>query len=274
MNKEQLLKLLENDRLKEVLDELAKQAREGKHYLHDDIILLSGRQSSIRRDQNRGLITYAQAGTEQNKIRHSIQILIEEFFESTNSKRTILFLGASPKDLDVLRINEEIQRIKDGLDAATYRHQFAFVTEPAVQISTITKAMQEYSPAIVHFSGHGSGEDGISVESESGEEVLFPNAGLDRLFRITTEHVECVILNACYASVQAEIISRHGIYVIGMNNSIEDTASIKFAIGFYQSLGEGKDYEYAFDIAMINISSFLDSADIPELWKDGKLIGR
>ena len=55
-----------------------------------------------------------------------------------------------------------------------------------------------------------------------------------------------------------------------MNKARGDKAAIDFAVGFYQSLGEGEDYEFAFDMAMVNNSVNLDDASTPEIWKNGK----
>ena len=76
-----------------------------------------------------------------------------------------------------------------------------------MQIPTITKAMQQYNPDIIHFSGHGDGVEGIIVEDINGDIVRFPTFGLNRLFKRFKEKVKCVVLNACYSKEQAEVIS-------------------------------------------------------------------
>jgi len=57
-----------------------------------------------------------------------------------------------------------------------------------------------------------------------------------------------------------------------MNDEIGDEAARKFVVGFYQSLGEGNTYEFAFEVGMIHISNEYDDANIPELWFNGKRI--
>ncbi|HPG05640.1 MAG TPA: CHAT domain-containing protein [Saprospiraceae bacterium] len=272
MDRTQIENLLANDRLEEVLTLVKNFAdKQQDQYLENDAIMLLGRLNSARRDQNMGFVTREQAQITLNQIRNSVLSFVDQCLKSQITMDTILFLGASPKDLAVLRTNEEIQRIQDGIRAATFRDRLNFVSEPAVQISTITNAMQRYQPSIVHFSGHGAGQEGIAVEDANGEEVLFPNAGLDRLFGLFKEQVKCVLLNACYSNVQAEIISRHGIYVIGMDNAVGDDAAIHFSIGFYQSIGEGKDYPFAFDVGCVNGSPYLGTVN-PEMWFEGNKI--
>jgi hypothetical protein len=57
-----------------------------------------------------------------------------------------------------------------------------------------------------------------------------------------------LILNACFSEVQADAISQHIKYVIGMNKAIGDTAAIEFSIGFYDALGAGETYEKSIPI--------------------------
>ena len=182
----------------------------------------------------------------------------------------ILFLAATPEDQVILNMGRELNKIEQALSLSTYRGKFKLETKTAVKVPDITQAMQVHRPQIVHFSGHGSGELGLVVEDDAGQSRFFPTTGLDRLFRLFKNNVKCVVLSACYSADQAEVISKHGMYVIGMNNSVSDTAAIDFATGFYQSLGEGYDYEFAFEIALVNTSPNLEDADYPELWHNGK----
>jgi hypothetical protein len=66
------------------------------------------------------------------------------------------------------------------------------------------------------------------------------------LFELCADHVECVLLNACYSEVQSDAIIQHIAHVIGMSDAIGDTAAIKFSTGFYDALGAGKTIETAY----------------------------
>jgi hypothetical protein len=69
-----------------------------------------------------------------------------------------------------------------------------------------------------------------------------------------------VVLNACYSEQQAEAIAKHIDYVVGMKKAIGDEAAIKFAVGFYDALGAGMNYEIAFDFGR----NAIDLRGIPE----------
>ncbi|HXO74251.1 MAG TPA: hypothetical protein VN824_03450, partial [Puia sp.] len=66
------------------------------------------------------------------------------------------------------------------------------------------------------------------------------------LFKLVADHVQCVLLNACYSAKQADIIARHIDFVIGMTQAIDDKAALAFAVGFYAALGSGKSVEMAY----------------------------
>ncbi|MEM6403767.1 MAG: CHAT domain-containing protein, partial [Cyanobacteria bacterium P01_D01_bin.116] len=118
----------------------------------------------------------------------------------------------------------------------------------AVRFGDVYQALLDFKPQIVHFSGHGSGNDGLALEDEDGNLKLVDNLALAKLFELFSTTVECVVLNACYSEVQAIAIAKHIPYVIGMNQEIGDKAAIKFATGFYNALGAGESVEFAYKL--------------------------
>lgn len=112
-----------------------------------------------------------------------------------------------------------------------------------MRVRDVHRTLLDFKPQIVHFSGHGEGDDGLALENESGQ-IQFVNAeALAGLFDLFANKVECVVLNACYSEVQAEAIVKHISYVIGMNK-----AAIEFAVGFYDALGAGESVEFAYQL--------------------------
>jgi len=208
----------------------------------------------------------------QTYISTKLQHLEETFMNNQVEKRKILFLGANPIDTDKLRIDEELRKIDDGLQAAKFRENFELVSKWAVKMETLTKAMLDNNPQIIHFAGHGE-KKGIALEQEDGTTHIIPIEALKRLFRLFKDKVECVVLNACYSEEQAKAISENNIYVVGMNDRIGDRTAIDFSVGFYQSIGAGKDYEFAHQMGVtLLMSKNISQGDIPVMWKDGKRI--
>ena len=148
---------------------------------------------------------------------------------SNAAPQTILFLAANPKDTGRLRLDQELRDIAEGLQRAQKRDQFNLEQRLAVRPRDIQRAMLDVSPQIVHFSGHGAGEQGLIFEDESGNAKLVNGAALAGLFELFADRIQCVVLNGCYSEVQATAIAQHIPYVIGMNQAIGDKAAIAFA---------------------------------------------
>jgi hypothetical protein len=162
--------------------------------------------------------------------------------------KKILVLSANPKGTKPLRLNEEIREIKEGLRLAKKRDSFQIDSAEAVRDIDIHRSILNYEPQIIHFSGHGAGEEGLIFEDNTGQQKLVDAAALAGLFELFADDVECVLLNACYSEIQAKAIAKHINYVIGMSQEIGDKAAIKFAVGFYDALGAGRSVEFAYKL--------------------------
>ena len=181
----------------------------------------------------------------------------------------ILILTANPRipDYDPLRLDAEVRRIKEALQRSRYRDRFEIATKLAVRTRDLRRALLDHRPQIIHFSGHGTGEQGLALENDAGKLQLVSTEALARLFGVfETGEIECVLLNACYSEVQANAIHQFVDCVIGMNQPIGDKAAIQFAEGFYDALGSGSAYEEAFNIGCNAIDLEGSSAySIPKL---------
>jgi hypothetical protein len=164
----------------------------------------------------------------------------------TDMMRKILFLASNPTDTGRLRVDQEVRDIENGLKLSNARDQFELIPSFAVRIEDLRRKLLEHSPQIVHFSGHGTGVDGIVLENDKGESFPVSTDALANLFELCAEYVDCVVLNACESDSQSEAISKHIPYVIGMTSSVSDAAAREFAVGFYDALGAGKPIQVAF----------------------------
>ena len=167
---------------------------------------------------------------------------------SNADAQTILFLAANPKDIGRLRLDQELRDIADGLQRAQQRDQFKLEQRLAVRPRDIQRAMLDVGPQLIHFSGHGTGEQGLIFEDDIGNAKLVDGAALAGLFELFADQITCVVLNGCYSEAQAQAIAQHIPYVIGMNQAIGDKAAISFAVGFYDALGAGRPIEFAYKL--------------------------
>lgn len=166
----------------------------------------------------------------------------------SNSRKTILVLASSPTNEARLRLDKEVREIDEGLRRSQHREKFTLQQRWGLRPDDLRRALLDFNPEIVHFCGHGSGDDGLVLENDAGKAQLVPTEALANLFkRFATRGLKCVVLNACYSEIQANAIAQHIDYVVGMNSKIGDDAAIKFAVGFYDELGAGWSYEDAYN---------------------------
>jgi hypothetical protein len=165
--------------------------------------------------------------------------------KSTSPKK-ILVLTANPDTSCHLRLDREVREIQEGLRQSSNRDQFIVETKWAVQTRDIRRSLMYFKPHYVHFSGHGANNGGLAVESNiHGVHLIEPDA-LAEMFSLFVDHVECVLLNACYSEIQANAIVQHIETVVGMTEAIDDRSAIAFSVGFYDALGNGYPAELAY----------------------------
>jgi CHAT domain len=168
-------------------------------------------------------------------------------------KRTVLLLAANPASTETLDLRTEYEAIEQCLKRTPNQHTLSVVAKDAVTDDDLRRALLDYEPEIVHFSGHGTGRRGLVFE-EVGEPLFISGDALSGLLGLCSTHVKCVVLNACYSEVQARSISSVVEYVIGMSRAIGDIAATKFSTGFYDSLASGRSYTDAFHFGCNAIS--------------------
>ena len=162
-----------------------------------------------------------------------------------SGKTSVLVLASNPKDTPALRLDQEVREIQVGL-LRSHRKGFSVRQDWAVRPRDIRRALLEHRPTIVHFCGHGSGEEGLVFEDDRGKSHLVSSRAIANLFKLFSAQVKCVVLNACFSENQAHAIAHHIDYVVGMSREIQDQAAIEFALGFYDAIAAGESYETAF----------------------------
>lgn len=163
----------------------------------------------------------------------------------------VLILTANPEiaDHDPLRVDAEVRQIEEAIQRSRNRDRFQLVNKLAVRTTDLRRALLDHKPQIVHFSGHGTGEQGLVLENDAGKAQLVSTEALSSLFGIfEPNEIECVLLNACYSEIQAIAIHQYIDCVIGMNQPIGDKSAIQFAEGFYDALGAGTSYDKAYRV--------------------------
>jgi hypothetical protein len=176
---------------------------------------------------------------------------------------TILILEAIPHGL---RLDKEVRNIRESIERGS-RDKFILERRSAIRPKDIRRALADTKPSIVHFCGHGDEHGNLIIEDDGGSKKLLKPAGLAGLFKLYSEHIQCVIVNTCFSEKIAESLSQHISYAVGMNHEITDESAIAFSEGFYDTLGYKLDesqsvFERAFDEGIAAISLEDDEKNI------------
>lgn len=189
--------------------------------------------------------------------------------------KTILILASNP--YGDLRIDREIRDLTAAIDRSKNTQEFAVVPNLAVRPGDLHDIFVGHNPYVVHFCGHGAGEEGLVFESDHSGEQLVSNQALSGLFSLFGQNVECVLLNACTTEIQANVISQHVPYVVGTSREILDRAAYFFAVGFYKALGNGESIEVSFargcNAVELELPNVRIVSNIAETWRKAKVVG-
>ncbi len=153
---------------------------------------------------------------------------------------TVLFLAANPVRTQRLQLAEECRVIEDKIRKSKFRDQIRFCSWWAARPADLLRALIEDTPAVLHFSGHGYGHQGLCFQSDDGGETSVSTDVLAQVMRAAGASVTVVVLNACYSEIQAQALVAHIPCVIGMPDAIGDEAAILYAESFYSALASGK----------------------------------
>jgi hypothetical protein len=164
---------------------------------------------------------------------------ISVFQPAQSPSSTILFLAADASHNTQLELGEEYRAIDDEIRKARFRDQVLLMSRWAVRPDDLLGALNAHAPRVLHFSGHGSGAQGLCFQSEDGSVAIVSGEALKEVMGAAGASVRLVVLNACYSEVQADAIVAHIPCVIGMTDAVGDKVAIKYAAALYGALAYG-----------------------------------
>ena len=176
-----------------------------------------------------------------------------EFDSEGTDQIKVLFVSSNPIDQSHLRLDEEVRGIAEKLRGSKYRDHVELISEWAIRPSDLLRILNDHSPTVVHFSGHGSDSDELILQDDNGKTKSVSKVALMELFRIQTSGIKLVIFNACFTNMQANEITNYVPVTIGMNDSISDEAARIFSANFYQAIGYGKSVQTSFNQAIASL---------------------
>lgn len=184
-----------------------------------------------------------------------------------NEKIRILFLAANPIDtVSRLHLDKEISEMTEKIRSSLHGDCLELISEWSVKPGALQGALFRHKPHILHFSGHGSREYGLTLENDLGHSVSLSRQVFTRLLKLAKCNIRIVVLNACHTKEQAEFLKETIDFTIGMNRPIGDKAARVFSAYFYQGLAFGLSVPDAFESGLIQMEiNETRQSDIPEL---------
>nr|WP_264085192.1 CHAT domain-containing protein [Kibdelosporangium phytohabitans] len=167
-------------------------------------------------------------------------------------------------------MDRELRGIKETLRAGKDRDRFELDDHSAVRLKDMMQALLDFSPSVVHLSGHGTEDGRFLAETDAGAAKIVAVDGMAALFREFADTIRCVIVNACHSETLAQALVEHVDHVIGMRSRIGDRSAITFSVGFYQALAAGRPIDKAFSVGCAAIALHDKEGkggDIPKLFR-------
>jgi tetratricopeptide (TPR) repeat protein len=211
------------------------------------------------------------------------KIGIADRLEQLGDRVRVLVVAANPLGSSPLKLDHEVKTIQEALRRSRNRDNFVVEYRLAATPSDLRRALLDFKPHVLHFSGHGSGQKGLlfvsdesagaiyrsdtgEVRSSNSDEIRYVAAQpLANLLKLCEKHLECVVLNACYSDVQGNAISANIPFTIGMRDEVADHVAIKFSQGFYDAIGAGENYENAFAWGKVAIEFDLADGEVAKI---------
>ena len=274
---------IQPDLLKRSLEENIRELYELSPIVPHSLLLIN--YNSLMDDFYKGSITAEMFQVRQSKLWESLffftgkleetdqQAVINGQPATSTGKKAILYISATPTNVDNLQVDFEFKKIKASLEGGLNRDEFELLSPlMAVSLQDFLQAKHRYKPAIIHFSGHGL-QDGLMFATSENVFQIIPTELLKEVFKGIEAYAKLIVLNACYSSAQAKILSEKGIYVLGMNVPVTDTAAIDLADNLYRFISDGQTTEEAFvNVKILIALNFPAEAETLEMWKNGKLL--
>ncbi|MEU9979230.1 CHAT domain-containing protein [Streptomyces sp. NPDC051014] len=181
-------------------------------------------------------------------------------------KLRVLYLTANPRILDAteedgeyyvtrIRVDKEVRDVRVEVERALYRDSIEIDHWPAATPLDLLHGLNERSPHVVHFSGHGGGRtiefDDGTLGDPQGVPVTFEE--LARALGATGTPPTVLVLNACDTLDGAEILLAAVPVVVATTREISGQASQLFATCFYRAIASGQSVRAAIDQAVYAI---------------------
>ena len=154
-----------------------------------------------RNDQIAGRL--ASATARHTEFNHRLRRL-----ETLPERIVVLFLAANPLDKDQLRLDEEVRGIAETIRKSKHRDAVKLESCWAIRPQDVLQAINEHRPRIVHFSGHGTDQNEIVFQDDSGQSKLVTKGAIVQLMSACSGDIRLVFFNTCFSMAKLRVSYR------------------------------------------------------------------
>lgn len=189
----------------------------------------------------------------------------------SKAQTNVLLVFANPISTGRLQLDVEARTIQQSIERSKYRDNINLVIRQAATIKDFRRVLLDGTFQVIQISGHGS-RNGLLLANERGGHYIVNPPTLLELFQ-RYPSISCVLLNACYSTVQGRLLASSIRFTIAIDTPITDDAAIAFSCGFYDALGAGHTIDFAFEEGIFSIKSEVSPyARLPRLIRKGETV--
>lgn len=180
----------------------------------------------------------------------------------------VLYLTANPDQDNALRVEVEVRQVQEAVRGSKLRDNVNLHYSPAADLDSIINGLNDHSPSIVHFSGHGD-DGGIAADhphvKRPGAKVITFDL-LGKALAATDTPPSVIVLNSCKSAGARKALLPPAKAIIVMRDSISDVAATAFAQKFYAAIASGQSLQSAFKQGCIAVEAVaIGEANTPDL---------
>jgi hypothetical protein len=174
----------------------------------------------------------------------------------------ILILTANSKTTP-LQLASEVQDIRSAVGEHS---NFTVRHENEVHGSDFIPLLIKEQPDILHFAGHGGGEQTtISLKSGDKNDVPLSSKDFASILHRLKVRPKLLVLNACSTAEFSNVVRSYVGAFVGASGKIGDAAAQNFSRNFYTNLANSQSVSAAFELAKISANLAGYEGDMLEL---------
>lgn len=171
----------------------------------------------------------------------------------------ILIVSANPNDTSNIHAEKFFKTIKTAIDKSKKDdiHKVSYCA--ASSYEDFIYELQNFSPNIIHFVGHGDRIDRFAFEREDGEREMVWLENVNELLSTYSDTVKMVHFSSCHSYDSAKSLSYKIKYTLGWQGDADVDLALDFCKWFYFFSSKDSDFEKAYERSLTQIKNFNNS---------------